>query len=106
MLVGVGEPVAGGIWTSSGRSLVRPASARSPTSPNSYVYDPQSLPYLPTLTRASTAISGPRGQRYLRVFSRLHDTAGVPHWPGFRRAATTDWLAPLEQGMASLGRPN
>jgi hypothetical protein len=39
------------------------------------------------------------------MFGRLHDTAGEPLWPGFRRTATTDWLAPLEQGMGSLGRP-
>jgi len=62
-------------------------------------------PYLRTLARAWTAISGPHGQPYLRMFSRLHDTAGEPHWPGFRRTATTDWLAPLEDGLASLGRP-
>jgi hypothetical protein len=35
----------------------------------------------------------------------VHDTAGEPLWPGFRQTATTDWLAPLEQGMRSLGRP-
>jgi hypothetical protein len=39
------------------------------------------------------------------MFGRLHDTAGAPLWPGFRRTATTDWLAPLEDGMRSLGRP-
>jgi hypothetical protein len=39
------------------------------------------------------------------MFSRLHDTAGEPLWPGFRRTATTDWLAPLEDGMRSVGRP-
>jgi hypothetical protein len=39
------------------------------------------------------------------MFSRLHDTSGEPLWPGFRRTATTDWLAPLEEGMRSLGRP-
>ncbi len=39
------------------------------------------------------------------MFGRLHDTAGEPLWPGFRRAATTDWLAPLEDGMRTLGRP-
>ena len=39
------------------------------------------------------------------MFGRLHDTAGEPLWPGFRRTATTDWLAPLEEGMRSLGRP-
>jgi hypothetical protein len=39
------------------------------------------------------------------MFTRLHDTAGEPLWPGFRRTATTDWLAPLEDGLRSLGRP-
>jgi hypothetical protein len=50
-------------------------------------------------------MTGPSGRPYLRMFSRLHDTAGEPLWPGFRRAATTDWLAPLEEGMRTLGRP-
>jgi AcrR family transcriptional regulator len=62
-------------------------------------------PYTATLARAWSAISGPEGEPYLRMFSRLHDTAGEPLWPGFRRTATTDWLAPLEDGMRSLGRP-
>ncbi|MEV4419137.1 TetR/AcrR family transcriptional regulator [Patulibacter sp. NPDC049589] len=62
-------------------------------------------PYPVTLRRAWSAMSGPQGRPYLRIFSRLHDTAGEPHWPGFRRMATTDWLAPLEDGMRSLGRP-
>ena len=62
-------------------------------------------PYLATLARAWPAISGPEGERYLRMFSRLHDTGGEPLWPGFRARATTDWLATLEHGMASLGRP-
>jgi AcrR family transcriptional regulator len=62
-------------------------------------------PYTATLARAWTAISGLQGEPYLRIFTRLHDTAGEPLWPGFRKAATTDWLAPLENGMRSLGRP-
>lgn len=62
-------------------------------------------PYPATLARAWSAISGPEGEPYLRMFSPLHDSAGEPLWPGFRRAATTDWLAPLEDGMRSLGRP-
>jgi len=62
-------------------------------------------PYATTLSRAWTAISGPEGEPYLRIFSRLDDTAGEPLWPGFRRRATTDWLAPLEEGLGSLGRP-
>jgi AcrR family transcriptional regulator len=62
-------------------------------------------PYQVTLERAWSAMTGPEGQPYLRMFSRLHDTAGEPLWPGFRRTATTDWLTPLEVGMRSLGRP-
>ena len=62
-------------------------------------------PYTATLRNAWTALTGPRGRPYLRMFGRLHDTAGEPLWPGFRRTATTDWLAPLEEGTRSLGRP-
>jgi AcrR family transcriptional regulator len=62
-------------------------------------------PYTVTLSHAWSAITGPHGRPYLRMFSRLNETAGEPLWPGFRRIATTDWLAPLEQGMRSLGRP-
>ena len=62
-------------------------------------------PYTVTLARAWSGISGPHGEPYLRMFTRLHDAAGEPLWPGFRRTATTDWLAPLEDGMRSLGRP-
>lgn len=62
-------------------------------------------PYPATLARAWSAIAGPQGAPYLRIFTPLHERAGEPLWPGFRRAATTDWLAPLEEGMASLDRP-
>jgi len=62
-------------------------------------------PYPATLSRAWSEMTGPGGQPYLRMFGRLHDSAGEPLWPGFRRIATTDWLAPLEAGMRSLGRP-
>lgn len=61
--------------------------------------------YRDTLANAWREISGPRGAPYLRIFTPLHETAGGPLWPGFRRVATTDWLAPLEEGMRSLGRP-
>jgi AcrR family transcriptional regulator len=63
-------------------------------------------PYPATLARAWSAISGPQGEPYLRMFGRLHDTAGEPLWPGFRRTATTDWLGPLEEGMRRLDRPD
>jgi AcrR family transcriptional regulator len=49
-------------------------------------------PYPRTLGRAWAAMSGPEGRPYLRVFAPLHDAAGGPLWPGFRRTATTDWL--------------
>lgn len=62
-------------------------------------------PYTATLANAWTAMTGPSGRPYLQMFSRLHDTAGEPLWPGFRRAATNDWLVPLEEGMRTLGRP-
>jgi AcrR family transcriptional regulator len=62
-------------------------------------------PYPVTLGRAWSTMSGPEGLPYLRLFGRLHDAAGGPLWPGFRRVATTDWLAPLEEGMGTLGRP-
>ena len=62
-------------------------------------------PYTATLAAAWKEFTGPRGQPYLRLFGQLHDTAGQPLWPDFRRAATTDWLAPLKEGMRSLGHP-
>lgn len=61
--------------------------------------------YTITLARAWAEISGPRGEPYLRMFSRLYDDAGEPLWPGFRQRATTDWLSPLERGMSSVGKP-
>jgi AcrR family transcriptional regulator len=62
-------------------------------------------PYLATLGEAWSQMTGSTGRPYLSMFGRLHDTAGEPLWPGFRRAATTDWLGPLEKGMRSIGRP-
>jgi hypothetical protein len=61
-------------------------------------------PYTVTLGHAWSAMSGPPGQPYLRIFGRLHDTAGEPLWPGFRRAATTDWLDPLERDVKRTER--
>ncbi|MBS1890565.1 MAG: TetR/AcrR family transcriptional regulator [Actinobacteria bacterium] len=62
-------------------------------------------PYPATLSRAWSVMTGPSGLPYIRLFGRLHDTGGEPLWPGFRRTATTDWLAPLEEGMGTIGRP-
>lgn len=66
--------------------------------------------YLDTLAGVWERLTGPEGRPYLRMFdqlhiARLHDSAGRPLWPDFRRIATIDWLGPLEEGLASLQRP-
>lgn len=61
-------------------------------------------PYTTTLAKAWEGMSGTQGEPYLRMFRRLHDTAGEPLWPNFRREATLDWLEPIEQGLATIGR--
>ncbi|MCS5718806.1 TetR/AcrR family transcriptional regulator [Herbiconiux sp. CPCC 205763] len=61
--------------------------------------------YTATLARAWSAMTGPEGRPYLRMFSQLRENAEQSLWPGFRRIATTDWLQPLETGLRSIGRP-
>ncbi len=63
-------------------------------------------PYPATLRRAWTEMTGERGRPFLDLFGRLRDDAEQQLWPGFRRDATTDWLGPLEKGMAGLGVPH
>ncbi len=60
--------------------------------------------YRTTLARAWAGMTGPAGQRYLAVFGRLREDAEQQLWPGFRREATTDWLAPLHEGLRTIGR--
>jgi AcrR family transcriptional regulator len=63
-------------------------------------------PYTAVLAQAWTAMTGPNGQPYLRMFgSQLRQSSEQRLWPGFRRIATTDWLGPLEDGLRSIGRP-
>jgi AcrR family transcriptional regulator len=67
-------------------------------------------PYLDTLAGVWAQMTGPQGRPYLRLFDQLHiaglrDSAGRPLWPDFRRIATTDWLGPLEAGLATMQRP-
>jgi len=62
-------------------------------------------PYPATLARAWAAMSGADGQPYLRLFAQWRESAVQQLWPDFRRAATTDWLGPLEDGLRSTGRP-
>ena len=87
------------------REVLRQARRRQVKAFTDLLHLRRDEPYTATLARAWSAISGTEGEPYRRIFSRLHDTAGEPLWPGFRRTATTDWLAPLEDGMRSLGRP-
>lgn len=62
-------------------------------------------PYTATLQEAWTAISGPDGQPYLRMFAQWRAGTAQPWWPDLRRGATTDWLGPLADGLETLGRP-
>ncbi len=62
--------------------------------------------YAVTLDRAWTTMTGPEGRPYLRMFGQLRESAEQQLWPDFRRDATTDWLAPLEQGLRSIARPD
>lgn len=61
--------------------------------------------YLTTLSHAWTGMTSPPGRRYLEMFGRLREDAEQQLWPGFRREATTDWLAPLQDGLRTIGRP-
>ena len=60
--------------------------------------------YLTTLRHAWREMTGPVGRPYLAMFGKLRDDPGRL-WPDFRREATTDWRAPLEDGMRTIGRP-
>jgi AcrR family transcriptional regulator len=92
------------------REVLRSARARQLEAFGQMLRPRPHEPYLDTLTRAWEQITGPEGRPYLRMFDQLHiahlrDSAGRPLWPDFRRIATTDWLGPLEQGLATLHRP-
>ncbi len=62
-------------------------------------------PCTATPDRAWTCMTGPPGQPHLRMSTQLRDDAEQQLWPDFRRTATTDWLAPLQDGLASTGHP-
>ena len=61
--------------------------------------------YALTLERLWATMTGRHGQPYLRMFGQLRHGEVQKLLPDFRRQATTDWLAPLEQGLLSIGRP-
>jgi AcrR family transcriptional regulator len=62
-------------------------------------------PYVVTLARAWSTMTGPAGRPFLALFGRLREDSEQRLWPGFKLEATTDWLAPLEEGLESIGRP-
>jgi len=61
--------------------------------------------YTVTLDRAWSAMTGPGGRPYVRMFTQLREHDERSLWPGFRRLSTLDWLPPLEDGLRSIGRP-
>ncbi|GIF06827.1 TetR/AcrR family transcriptional regulator [Actinoplanes siamensis] len=61
-------------------------------------------PYTTTLGTAWTSMTGPAGQPFLRMFNQVRDNSLRQLWPDFRRAATTDWLEPLAEGLRGIGR--
>ncbi len=61
-------------------------------------------PYAVTLGNAWSVLAGPGGRPFLRMFGQWRDGAVQPLWPGFRQAATTDWLGPLADGLRGIGR--
>lgn len=62
-------------------------------------------PYPRTLARAWTVLTGPEGAPFLRLFTAVHDTAAKEGflWPDFRKTATLEWLAPIEDGLHGYG---
>jgi AcrR family transcriptional regulator len=62
-------------------------------------------PYTTTLDQAWISMTGQAGQPFLRMFGQLRGSAEQQLCPDFRRAATIDWLEPLENGLRSIGRP-
>jgi AcrR family transcriptional regulator len=61
--------------------------------------------YDDTLRRVWAAMTGPEVRPYFRMFGPLPPKQERLLWPGFREEATTEWLAPLEEGLRTLGRP-
>jgi len=87
------------------RAILRQARQRQLTLFGDHLQVRAYEPYAATLERAWATMSGEDGRPYLRMFGQLREDAEQQLWPGFRRIATTDWLAPLEEGLRSIGRP-
>lgn len=85
------------------REILRCARQRQVSSFSAWLKHRPDEPYLATLARAWLAMTGPEGQPYVRMFNQMRENAEQTLWPGFRQIATTDWLVPLEDGLASIG---
>ena len=87
------------------RAVLRHARQRQLDTFGDLLHVREDEPYTTTLARVWAVMTGPRGRPYLRMFGQLRDSTEQQLWPDFRREATTDWLAPLEAGLRSIGRP-
>jgi len=86
------------------RAVLRRARARQRQRFGDLLRPRPTEPYLETLIHAWSGMTTPTGRLYLEMFGRLREDAEQQLWPGFRLEATTDWLAPLEEGLGTLGR--
>jgi AcrR family transcriptional regulator len=87
------------------REVLRRARARQRQEFGDLLRPRPNEPYLETLSQAWSGMTAPTGRLYLEMFGRLREDAEQQLWPGFRHEATTDWLAPLEEGLATVGHP-
>jgi AcrR family transcriptional regulator len=87
------------------REVLRRARARQRQEFGELLRPRPDEPYLETLSHAWSGMTTPSGRLYLEMFGRLREDAEQQLWPGFRLEATTDWLAPLQEGLSSVGLP-
>ena len=87
------------------REVLRRARARQRQEFGDLLHPRPDEHYLVTLSQAWSGMTTPTSRLYLEMFGRLREDAEQQLWPGFRVEATTHWLAPLEQGLGTLGRP-
>ncbi|MBF5080751.1 TetR/AcrR family transcriptional regulator [Quadrisphaera sp. INWT6] len=87
------------------REVLREARARQRRDFGELLRPRPDEPYPATLRRAWTEMTDGPARRYVAVFNPLREDADQRLWPGFRVEATTDWLEPLREGLAAVGRP-
>jgi AcrR family transcriptional regulator len=87
------------------REVLRRARARQRREFGDLLCPRPNEPYLTTLSQVWSGMTTSTGRLYLEMFGRLREDAEQQLWPGFRLEATTDWLAPLQDGLDSVGRP-